>query len=104
MLTRLISFINKNNILCDGQHGFRPKHSTCTAVIDVANHITLTMHFKLLTLALLIDISKAFDSINQKILLYKLQYYGIHSAAFYGFELTQFLDFSMHSLIILNQI
>ena len=69
MLTRLISFINKN-ILCDGQLGFRPKHSNCTAVVDVANHITLSMNSKLLTLALLIDISKAFNSIYHK--LYKL--------------------------------
>ena len=46
MLTRLISFINKNNNLCDGQYGFRPKHSTYTAVIDVANHITLSINSK----------------------------------------------------------
>ena len=47
MLTTLISFINKNNILCNGQYGFRPKHSTCTAVIDVANHITRSTISKL---------------------------------------------------------
>ena len=53
-------------MLCDGQLGFRPKHSNCTAVVDVANHITLSMNSKLLTLALLIDISKAFNSIYHK--------------------------------------
>ena len=86
MLTRLISFINNNNKLCDGQHGFRPKHSSCTAVIDVVNHITLSINSKLLTLILLIDISKAFDSINHEILLSKLQYYGIRGPTFLWFQ------------------
>ena len=35
---------------------------------------------------MLIDISKAFDWINNKILLYKLQYYGIHGPAFLWFQ------------------
>ena len=40
MLTRLVSFMDHNKILSSHQHGFRPKHSTKTALIDLLDFVT----------------------------------------------------------------
>ena len=77
MQTRLMSFLNSNNILHSLQHGFRSSHNVTTAILDVLNYVVnmKTNHF--ITLLLFIDISKAFDSLSHIILLEKLKYYGI---------------------------
>ena len=40
---RLIKFINKNDILYDLQYGFRNKHSTQHAILDIVNTIHSNM-------------------------------------------------------------
>ena len=36
---RLLNYIDKNKILCDSQYGFRKKHSTSLALIDIYDKI-----------------------------------------------------------------
>ena len=77
MHSRLMSYLNTNNILNPSQHGFRAQHNTTTTIIDSLNYVTKMNSKKLISLLLFSDISKTFDSLSHSILLDKLHYYGI---------------------------
>ena len=63
------------------QFGFRKGHSTSHALNFSINHIENTVKNNLHVLAIFIDFSKAFDTIDHKILLHKLWHYGIRGNA-----------------------
>lgn len=56
----------------DRQHGFRPKYSTSTACLVLKETILNYMHSGSPVYSCFIDIKKAFDSVNHKLLLEKL--------------------------------
>ena len=73
----IMSFLDANSTLSDCQFGFRAKHSTAHALINAISHLQLAMDSGKSALGLFIDFSKAFDTINHRILLDKLEIYGI---------------------------
>ena len=75
--SRLIKFIDKNDILYDLQYGFRNKHSTQHAILDIVNTIHSHMDNRKYSCGIFIDLKKAFDTVNYEILLTKLEHYGI---------------------------
>ena len=100
MYDKVISFLNSNNILYKHQYGFRAKHSTIHPIIHLLNHCAIANNKSNseYTLAVFCDLSKAFDVINHKILLHKLNTYGIRGIVNRWFEnylsnRTQFVDF-----------
>lgn len=74
---RLYSFLVSQGILHESQFGFRKSHSTSHALNYSIFHIQEALKKGLHVLGIFIDLSKAFDTIDHKILLKKLEIYGI---------------------------
>ena len=68
---QLIAFLESNHRLAENQHGFRPNLSTETALLKVTNKIYENIENKKLSLLLMLDLSKAFDSVHHQILMNK---------------------------------
>ena len=86
MYNRLYKYLSENNILIKEQCGFRPTFSTETALLHALEQITAALDRKEIPLAIYIDLSKAFDSLDHDILLRKLEYYGIRGVLHSWFE------------------
>ena len=76
----LIKFIDKNRVLTPHQYGFRENRSTELAIIELTNRLTNAIDKGEFTIGIFLDLSKAFDTINHKILIQKLEHYGICGA------------------------
>ena len=74
-------FLCKQDTLYENQYGFRPKHSTIDAVAKFTFHVMTSIENKHSTIAVLLDLSKAFDTIYHQIILNKLDHYGIWGIA-----------------------
>ena len=72
----LLKFLEDNNLLYDLQSAFRSGHSTETALIRITDEILFKMDNDDVTGLVFVDSRKAFDVINQNLLLMKLSVYG----------------------------
>lgn len=86
MYNRLISFIQKHDILYSKQFGFRKNHSTETAIIELVTKLTHAIDKNKFTAGIFLDLSKAFDTVNHLIIITKLQHYGIRGVALEWFK------------------
>ena len=78
---RLISFLNKHDMLFQFQFGFREGHSTILALIEIIDNIKKSIDNNEYTIGIFLDLCKAFDTVDHTILLKKLQFYGIRGVA-----------------------
>ena len=77
MHKRLHTFLSNNNIINDLQFGFRQRHSTSHALIDVTENIRKALDDRNTGCQVFVDLQKAFDTVDHEILLAKLNPCGI---------------------------
>ena len=81
MFERLYSFLESKKCIYDLQFGFRKKHSTNHALLSMTQEIQETIDKGNVAIGVFVDFQKAFDTVNHKILLRKLEHYGIRGIA-----------------------
>ena len=74
---RLMKFCEKYSLINSIQFGFQPNKSTCDALINLTETIYESLNNKAHLFSIMIDLRKAFDTVNHEILVKKLQCYGI---------------------------
>ena len=75
--TRISQHLGQYNLLSENQGGFREKNSTINIIANMTDNIFSAINRKQLTIATFIDFKKAFDTVDNEILLKKLQLIGI---------------------------
>ena len=88
VLDQIRSYFTSHKLLYDNQYGFRSHHSTELATMHLMDKIITRMEEGLDPLNIVLDLSKAFDTLDPTILLGKLNYYGISDT-----ELPFFLNY-----------
>ena len=86
VLNQLIDYLVRHKRLSKHQSENKKFHSTETHNIFVTNAILESMDNKYLTALLLLDLSKAFDSIKHNILLQKLRSIGVSKTTLEWFK------------------
>ena len=77
MYNRLFKYLSENGILYKKQFGFQTSHSTEHAILLLVNQLYQSFDESKFTLGMFIDLSKALDTVDHKILTKKLELFGI---------------------------
>ena len=83
---QIAEHFSKNNLWHPNHHGFRPNHSTATALSQLYDFWIRGAENTELTAALLLDLSAAFDVVDHHILLEKLKLYNFSPRTIAWFE------------------
>ncbi|VEN64491.1 unnamed protein product [Callosobruchus maculatus] len=83
---QVIKFLERNNLITEYQSGFRKGFSTTTAMLNVLDDILEASDREKTTALVLLDFTKAFDTVNHKLLTAKLQFYGFDTTSVKFFE------------------
>ena len=74
---QLSSFLEVNRLLSQSQFGFRLKRSTSTALIDFTDQVPENMDKGCVTGTVFLDLCKAFDTVDDLLLINKLKSLGV---------------------------
>ena len=78
---QVLHFLYENNLMEPLQSGFKIKHGCDTALLKITDDIYSSIDASELSLMVLLDFSKAFDTVNHKLLLTKLLSMGFNNNA-----------------------
>ena len=82
ILNRLINYVDKYKLLSEHQFGFRKNYSTTLAISNIYAKLINNIDNGLYSCCLFLDLSKAFDTVDHKILLKKMNlFFGIRGIA-----------------------
>ena len=74
--SQISKYLEDNELLPNFQYGYRKAHNTQQAIADFCNYIEESKNTKQYTIAVFMDLSKAFDTVNKDILLDKMSKLG----------------------------
>lgn len=83
--TRLIGFLRRFNLISDKQFGFREGRGTSEAIASLTSAIGESINSSSKTLAVFLDLRKAFDTVSHEVLLNKMNRMGIRGIAWHLF-------------------
>ena len=83
---RVYNFLDRHQLLYKFQFGFRKNHSTSLALLEIIDSCYSNLDKNNFVLGIFLDLQKAFDCVDHKILLDKLHYYGIRGSLHSWFE------------------
>ena len=86
MYNSLHKHLKEKNILYKKQFGLQQKRSTEHAIVQLIHEVNYSFERSQFTLGIFIDLSKAFDTVDYKILISKLKDYGVRGNNFKWFE------------------
>ena len=81
IFVQMVSYLEENNLLHPAHHGFRAKHSTVTALLQMFDTWIDAFEQNEVSAVLMLDMSAAFDVVDHAILLSKLELYGFRECA-----------------------
>ena len=83
---QLEGYLNEKNLLYNFQSGFRKGYSTDTCLIHLSDFIRFSMDQGQMVGMVLLDLQKAFDTVDHGVLLMKLHAIGLHADAIRWFR------------------
>ena len=95
---QLYDYFQTKKLIYKSQYGFRSLHSTELAALELTDRINENLDKGELPIAIYLDLSKAFDTLDHDILLAKLHYYGLSGISLDWFtsylcDRHQYVDF-----------
>jgi hypothetical protein len=97
---QLVEFLQESKILYHLQSGFRQKYSTDTYLIYLLDYLRTNNAKGLYTGMIMLDLQKAFDTVDHNILCSKLKVMGVQSVDWFESYLTDRVQFvSVNSTI-----
>ena len=96
--SHIMTHLEKQNILCPEQHGFRQKRSCETQLLDLTTEIMDNLKKGTMTDILVMDFAKAFDKVNHSLLTHKLYQYGVQGQVLHW--ITDFLHDRRQAVVI----
>ena len=99
--SRVYTFLNESGQIFRSQYGFRSKHSCEHAIAELVGNIVKGKEKNEHTIAIFLDLSKAFDTQEHETLFRKLEIYGIRGVALNWFS-SYLSNRSMHAKCNIN--
>ena len=83
---QLIDYLETNDLLHPCHHGFRAKHNTSTALLQMVDIWLEALEDDEVSAVVMLDMSAAFDVVDHRILLDKLHLFGLDGSTIDWFE------------------
>ena len=104
---QLSNYFTQNKLFHHSQYGFREDPSTELAALELVDRIHLDLDKRKYPIAIYMDLSKAFDTLDHNILLNKLKYYGVKNTELSWFqsyltERSQYVEINSHTSNVLT--